>query len=104
MNKIKCPTYSGKKFWKVRRGKLRCKNCQYEFRGKGYPLNLSKYEWKKFLKWFLISGRIKMIIEQTRLSKYKVLKCGEVVRDAMVRDIPEVFEGVEQEKRKGIFI
>ena len=45
-----------------------------------------------------------MIIEQTRLSKYKVLKCGEVVRDAMVRDIPEVFEGVEQEKRKGIFI
>ncbi len=35
-----------------------------------------------------------MIIEQTRLSKYKVLKCGEVVRDAMVRDVPEVFEGI----------
>ena len=35
-----------------------------------------------------------MIIEQTRLSKYKVLKCGEAVRANMVRDIPEVFEGI----------
>jgi len=94
MNKTKCPRCNGVEFWKIRRDKLRCKNCRYEFGKKDYPLNLSKYEWRKFLKWFLISGRIKMIMEQARLSKYKVLKCCEVIRAAMLKDIPEVFEGI----------
>lgn len=94
MNKTKCPRCSGKKFWKVRRNKLKCKNCKYEFRRKIYPLNLSKYEWKKFLKWFLISGRVKMIMEQVRLSKYKVLRCCQVIRTAMLKDRPSVFEGI----------
>ena len=94
MDKTKCPRCSGKKFWKVRRNKIKCKNCKYEFRSKVYPLSLSRYEWKKFLKWFLISGRIKTIMEQAGFSKYKVLKCCEVVRLAMSKDVPSVFEGI----------
>src|SRR3990172_9120272 len=31
MYRAKCRKCSGKKLWKVRRGKLRCKNCKYEF-------------------------------------------------------------------------
>ncbi|MCM8822716.1 MAG: IS1595 family transposase, partial [Candidatus Omnitrophica bacterium] len=59
-----------------------------------YPLNLSRYKWKEFLKWFLISVRIKMIKEQTGLSEYKVLRCCDFIRMVMEKDIPEIFEGV----------
>jgi len=94
MYKVKCPRCSGRKFWKVRRGKLKCKSCRYEFKPRIYPLNLNKYEWKKFLKWFIISGRVRMITEQVGLSEYKVLKCSYLVRTAMLSDVPEAFEGV----------
>ena len=33
-----------------------------------------------------------MIIEETKISKYKVLKALRVVRKAMIKDIPKVFE------------
>lgn len=94
MRKARCPRCSGKKLWKVRRGKLRCKNCGYEFKPKTYPERLNKYKWQKFLKWFIISGRVKMIVDETGLSEYKVLRCSSLVRIAMIKDIPENFEGV----------
>ncbi len=94
MDKVKCPKCSGKKFWKVRRGKIRCKNCRYEFKKKKHLLNLNRYEWKKFLKWFLISGRVKMIKEQTGLLEYKILRCCNIVRYIMQKDIPKSFEGI----------
>ncbi len=46
------------------------------------------------MKWFLISGRIKIIEEETGLSEYKVLKCCALTRREMSKDIPEVLEGV----------
>ncbi len=56
MNKELSLRCSGKGFWNIRGGKLKCKNHRYEFKVKRYPLNLSKYGWKKFLRWFIISG------------------------------------------------
>ncbi len=91
MNKDLCPRCSGKEFWNIRRGKLKCKNCRYEFKVKRYPLNLSKYEWKKFLKWFIISGRVRMITGETDMSEYKVLQCSSLVRQVISKDIPENF-------------
>jgi len=46
------------------------------------------------LKWFLVSGRVKMIKEQTGLSEYKILKCCNKIREIMKRDIPKSFEGI----------
>ncbi|MGC8804520.1 MAG: transposase, partial [Candidatus Ratteibacteria bacterium] len=94
MIKVECPRCSGKKFWKIRRRKLKCRNCLYEFRKREYPLNLSRYEWKKFLKWFLISGRVKTIMEEADFSHYKTLQCCELVRMCMARDVSEFFEGI----------
>jgi hypothetical protein len=42
----------------------------------------------------LISGRIKTIKEQVKFSEYKILKCCEVVRSVMLKNIPENFEGI----------
>ena len=94
MYRAKCKKCSGKKFWKVRRGKLRCQNCQYEFVPKIGGVSLTKYQWKALLKWFLRCQSANVVCEETGLSKYKVLKALGLVRQVMAKDIPEVFEGI----------
>jgi transposase-like protein len=94
MYRAKCRKCSGKKFWKVRRGKLRCKNCLYEFVPKLGGINLTKYQWKVLLKWFLRCQSVNVICEETGISKYKVLKALSLVRQVMAVDIPDIFDGV----------
>lgn len=90
---VKCKKCSGKKFWKVRRGKLRCKDCGYEFVPRIGKISLTRYQWKALLKWFLRCQSINVVAEETHISKYKILKALDLVRKGMVWDIPEVFSG-----------
>ena len=94
MYRAECKKCSGKKFWQVRKGKLRCKNCLYEFKPKIGGINLSRYQWKALLKWFLRCQSANVVCEETGLSKYKVLKALSLVRQSMAKDIPEIFEGI----------
>jgi len=94
MYKVKCKKCSGKKFWKVRRGKLRCKNCLYEFKPKIGNISLTRQQWKRLLKWFLRCQSVNVVCEETGISKYKVLKALNLIRIIMAKDIPEVFEGI----------
>ena len=94
MYQTKCRKCGEKKFWRIRRGKLRCQNCLYEFKPKLYGINLTRYQWKALLKWFLRCQSANVVSEETGLSKYKVLKALNLVRRRMVRDIPEIFEGI----------
>lgn len=94
MYKAKCKKCGGKRFWKVRRGRLKCKKCRYEFKFKIGNINLGVNDWKALLKWFLRCQSINAICEETRISKYKVLKALNLVRQLMAKDIPEVFEGI----------
>jgi len=94
MLRTKCKKCSGKKFWKVRRGKLRCQNCRYEFVPKIGGISLTRYSWKVLLKWFLRCQSINVIAEETRISKYKILKALNLVRKVMILDVPEVFSGI----------
>ncbi|MCX7881219.1 MAG: IS1595 family transposase [Patescibacteria group bacterium] len=57
-------------------------------------INLSRYKWKAFLKWFLRCHSINIIIKKTRISKYKVLKALNLIRQVMAKDIPDVFDGI----------
>ena len=94
MLRAKCRKCFGKKFWRVRRGKLRCRKCGYEFVPKIGGINLTKYQWKALLKWFLRCQSINVITEETKISKYKTLKALNMVRKAMAIDVPEIFSGV----------
>lgn len=94
MLRTKCKKCSGKKFWKVRRGKLRCQKCGYEFVPRIGRIGLTKYQWKALLKWFLRCQSINVIIEETKISKYKILKALILVRKVMTLDVPEAFSGV----------
>lgn len=93
MLRPKCKKCGGKRFWKVRRGKVKCRNCRYEFKFKIGNISLKIEEWKALLKWFLRCQSINAITEETGISEYKVLKALRTVRQAIARDIPEVFEG-----------
>ncbi len=94
MHQSKCRKCGKKRFWKVRRGKLRCKNCLYEFKPKIAGLNLSRYRLRRLLKWFLRCQSVNVICEETGISKYKVLKAHYLVRQVMFKDIPETFDGI----------
>lgn len=54
---------------------------------------MTRYQWKKLLKWFLRCQSANAVCEETGLSKYRVLKILGLVRQNMAKDIPEVFEG-----------
>lgn len=94
MLKPKCKKCGGKRFWKVRRGRLKCKKCRYEFKFKIGNINLTTAQWKALLKWFLRCQSINAICEETGISKYKVLKSLSLVRQLMAKNIPEVFGGI----------
>lgn len=94
MYQAECKKCSGKKFWKVRRGKLRCKNCLYEFKPRLGGISLTRYQWKALLKWFLRCQSVNVVCEETGISKYKVLKALNLIRQAVAKDIPEIFDGI----------
>jgi transposase len=94
MYRVKCRRCNSIKVLKIRRGKVRCKICKYEFKPRIGRINLNYSQWKKVIYWFLRSQSINVIIEETKISKYKILKSLNLVREIMAKDIPEIFEGI----------
>lgn len=94
MYQAKCRKCNQSKFWRVRRGKLKCQNCRYEFKPKLGGINLTEGKWQQLLKWFLRCQSVNVVCEETSISKYKVLKALKLIRLLMAQDIPEVFEGI----------
>ena len=90
----KCPRCGNTKSWRVRRSKRKCSACRYEWRTDRLPLHLSRAEWKRLLRWFLLGLSSAAISRESGLGREQVLRALTMVREAMVRDIPPVFEGV----------
>jgi transposase len=88
-----CPRCSNKKSWAVRRNKRKCTVCKYEWRANSLPLRLTRAEWKRLLRWFLLGQSGLRIAEESRIERKKVLKALTLVRKCLVQDIPPVFEG-----------
>ena len=90
----KCPRCGNTKSWRVRRSKRKCSACRYEWRTDRLPLHLSRAEWKRLLRWFLLGLSSAATSREAGLGREQVLRALTMVREAMVRDIPPVFEGV----------
>lgn len=89
----KCPRCGNGKSWLIRRGKRRCASCRYEWRANRLPLHLSRAEWRRLLRWFLLGQSSCGIAREARLGRSQVLRALMLVRQAMASDIPPVFEG-----------
>jgi len=90
----KCPRCGNTKSWRVRRSKRKCSACRYEWRTDRLPLHLSRAEWKRLLRWFSLGLSSAATSREAGLGREQVLRALTMVREAMVRDIPPVFEGV----------
>src|SRR3990172_920840 len=93
MKGYSCPRCQNRKFYCVRRGKKRCKNCLYEWTPKIAGLRLTRAAWKKILFWFVLGHSLRTISQQTRISHYSVEKAINIARKVMIKDIPGVFSG-----------
>ena len=88
-----CPRCGGKKLWSIRRGKLRCSACRYEWTLGKLPLQLERREWQKLLHWFMRGLPARAIAQETGLHHQRVFRALTYVRLAMQKDIPDVFSG-----------
>lgn len=89
-----CSRCGNRKFYRVRRSKLRCKNCLYEFKPTIGGLRLKRNQWKKFFTWFVLDHSQRIIKEQTGLSHHSVFRAARITRKVMLKDMPAVFEGI----------
>ena len=90
---LRCPRCGGKNLWTIRRGKVRCGACRYEWVPGRLPLHLTRLEWKKVLHWFLRGLPAQAIGQETGLERKRVIRALMYVRAAMQKDIPDVFSG-----------
>lgn len=58
------------------------------------PLHLTRSEWKRLLRWFLLGQSSARIAQEAHLGREQVLRALTLVRGAMAHDIPPVFEGI----------
>lgn len=89
----RCPRCQHPKSWKVRRGKRRCAACRYEWRPRALPLRLTRAQWRRLLRWFLLEQSTVVIARETRLDRKRVLRALPLVRQAMASDVPPAFPG-----------
>lgn len=92
-SKRKCPRCGNSKSWAIRREKRKCSACRYEWKANRLPLHLSRVEWKRLLRWFMLGLSSKGVAREASLGREQVLRALRLVRQAMLYDIPPVFEG-----------
>ena len=74
-------------------GKRRCAQCKYDFLLHKLPLRLSRDEWKKIIRLFLMEQNSNSIIERTRFEKRRVFRALTKIRIALAKDVPGIFSG-----------
>lgn len=88
-----CPRCKCEKVYSIRREKLRCYGCKYEWLPDRLPLRLSRKEWKEILRWFLHGLSAKAISNETRINRKRIIRALMIVRKSMSKDVPKVFCG-----------
>jgi transposase len=93
MKKKRCPWCDYNKYWVIRRGKYKCTKCKHEWTPYRLPLRLTKTQWQKILRYFILGLSSNKIASETGTDKRRILRALNTTRKVMIRDIPEVFEG-----------
>jgi predicted nucleic-acid-binding Zn-ribbon protein len=90
MNLI-CPNCSYTDFWKTKDGRLKCKKCRYLFKFKENIFNIPNNKLDEIINLFLLEKSLNEIKNKVQISKYKLLKIIEKIRQIMANDLPDVF-------------
>jgi len=95
MKRYSCVRCGNRRFYRVRRGKKRCRRCLYEFRPKPVKgSRLSENQWKKIIEWFLLERSGLWTARQMGLGKNLVYRAFNQIRKLCLVDVPEIFSGI----------
>jgi transposase-like protein/ribosomal protein S27AE len=95
-----CPKCNGVEFWQIKDGRLKCKKCRYLFTPRENIFNISNETLRVIISEFVLENPMKVILEKTKISKYKLLKVLEGIRKKLTKDIPTVFNGILSLKKE----
>lgn len=87
---IKCLKCKSKHYWLLSDGRFKCQSCHYKF---SKPKPFDKRLAKKIVSEFLLEHSTNVILNRIDISKRKILEILALLRIAMTRDVPKVFEG-----------
>ena len=91
--RLRCPRCTSARYWIIRRGTRRCARCRYDWRPGRLPLRLTPRQWKQLLGWFARGLSSQTIVQETGLTRKRVLRALLLVRYAMMQEIPPIFRG-----------
>jgi len=80
-----CPRCGNNRCWKIRRSKLRCSKCHYEWRPFRY---LSPSEWETLLVLFLRDVSCSVIAKEAGLHRQRVMRALTYLRTSMLSLVP----------------
>jgi len=89
MEDLNCPKCKNTTFWKVKDGRLKCKNCRHLFKPKINLFNIPKEKLSEIVFEFLLDNSIEVISKKVQISKYKLIKVLTALRNLMSVDFPE---------------
>ena len=92
--KLNCPQCSNSNFWSLKDGRFKCTKCRKAFTDPRKHVQISKSLLRKVVQEFLLEHSTNVILNRVNISKYMLLKVLTIMRMAMTKDVPEVFEGI----------
>lgn len=92
--KINCPQCSNDTHWSLKDGRFKCTACRKTFTDPRKHVRISKSVLRNVTQEFLLEHSTNVILNRVNISKYMLLKVLTIMRMAMIKDVPEVFEGI----------
>ena len=86
-----CPKCGFDNFWITKDQRLKCKKCRYLFKYKENVFNIPNSKLIEIINLFLLETPLNEIKNKVQISKYKLLKIIEKIREKIGDEIPNVF-------------
>lgn len=78
-----CPRCGNSKLYRVRRDKLMCSACRYEWKPDQLPLRLRTEQWEAIIRQFINDNSSNYIATETHIERRRVLRSLQVIRRAI---------------------
>ncbi|MEW6614761.1 MAG: IS1595 family transposase [Thermodesulfobacteriota bacterium] len=91
--KLICLECSSTKIWLLNDGRNRCAQCRKTFSDPRCSVKISRAKLRQIIEEFLLEHSTNIIISRVDVSKYMLLKILTLLRVAMTKDVPDIFEG-----------
>lgn len=86
-----CPRCGNSKLYRVRRDKVMCSACRYEWKPDRLPLRLRTEQWEAIIRHFINDNSSNYISAETHIERRRVLRALLVLRRALANSLSDIF-------------